>query len=185
MWHDVQASEMRLRFACRTASQRRSRGPQSDTSPGMADRPSERRCLGIPTSDLAGKEPGTPSTHARGQGGRDAAKSFLRYPAGQGGQAGQAPGGRRRRPSRAFFAPNAGYRSWPSGASPDALLLLHPLGRPAAARQQTFPVQSSAQALLRLPTRPLKPLRAQPIAGRGRRGHASCRRREEQAGPGS
>ena len=70
-WQYRPASEMGQRFTCRAASQRRSRGPQSDTSPGMADRPSERRCLGPPTPDLAGKEPGTPSTHARGQGGAD------------------------------------------------------------------------------------------------------------------
>src|SRR6188508_1356862 len=87
----------------------------------MADRPSERRCLGDPTPDLAGKEPGTPSTHARGQGGADVAKSFLRYPARHGGQAGQASGGRRRRPSRAFFAPRA-LRSEANGREP---------GRPA------------------------------------------------------
>src|SRR6185503_11274577 len=48
----------------------------------MADRPSERRRPGPPTPDLAGTEPGTPSTHARGQGGRDAAKSFSDTPQG-------------------------------------------------------------------------------------------------------
>jgi hypothetical protein len=71
--------------------------------------------------DARGLTP-VPSTHVRGQGGRDAAKPVLRYPARHGGQAGQAPGGRRRRPSRAFFAPLA-IRSWPTGASLDALLL--------------------------------------------------------------
>src|SRR6185295_4001852 len=61
----------------------RSRGPQSDTLPGMADRPSERRRLGEPTSDLAGKAPGIPSTHARGQGGMGSVKSFSDTPQGK------------------------------------------------------------------------------------------------------
>ena len=89
--------------------------------PGMAARPAERRCLGAPTPDLAGKEPGIPSTHARGQGGADCGEAGLRYPARHGGQAGQASGGRRRRPSRAFFAPRA-LRSEANGREP---------GRPA------------------------------------------------------
>ena len=156
MWHDVQASEMRLRFACRTASQRRSRGPQSDTSPGMADRPSERRRPGPPTPDLAGTEPGTPSTHARGQGGAGWGEAVLRYPARHGGQAGQASGGRRRRPSRAFFAPRA-LRSEANGREP---------GRPAppsiasggsaAARMETFRVSSALEQAAAL-TPPLFP----------------------------
>src|SRR6185369_5086746 len=81
-WHSASASEMGCRLTCRAAPQGRSRGPQSDTLPGMADRPSERRRPGPPTPDLAGTEPGTPSTHARGQGGRDAAKSFSDTPQG-------------------------------------------------------------------------------------------------------
>src|SRR5262249_52303663 len=53
----------------------------------------------------------------------DAAKSSLRDPRRVGGKAIQAPGGRRRRPGRAPFAPPAlGQR--PPGASLDALLLL-------------------------------------------------------------
>ena len=73
-----------------------------------------------------GRSRGLPRRTLEDKGVRTGAKSFLRYPARHGGQAGQASGGRRRRPSRAFFAPRA-LRSWPSGASPDALLLLsHP-----------------------------------------------------------
>src|SRR5262245_21181004 len=59
-----------------------------------------------------------------------AAKFVLRYPARHGGQAGQASSGRRRRPGRAFFAPHS-FRSWPPGASLDALLLLPSLERPS------------------------------------------------------
>src|SRR5262245_9868351 len=90
----------------------------------MADRPSERRCLGPPTPDLTGKEPGLPSTYARGQGGADAAKLFSDTPQGMVAWVGQAPGGRRRRPSRALFALKPGFLVMALGASLDALLLL-------------------------------------------------------------
>ena len=155
-WHSASASEMGCRLTCRAAPQRRSRGSQSDTLTGMAARPAERRCLGAPTPDLAGKEPGIPSTHARGQGGAGWGEAGLRYPARHGGQAGQASGGRRRRPSRAFFAPRA-LRSEANGREP---------GRPAppsiasggsaAARMETFRVSSALEQAAAL-TPPLFP----------------------------
>ena len=100
---------------------------QSDTKTGMADRPSERRRLGAPTPDLAGtRAEDFPRRTLEDKVVRSAAKSFLRYPARHGGEALQASGGRRRRPSRAFFAPNAGSghghraRAWtPCSSSAD------------------------------------------------------------------
>jgi hypothetical protein len=130
----------------RRIEQARSRGLQSDASTGMAARPAERRSGGSGVRPLAPASrqgdgfgasglapvPPVPSTHARGQGGADCGEAGLRYPARHGGQAGQASSGRRRRPSRAFFAPKPDDRSWPSGVSPDALLLL---SHPRAARR--------------------------------------------------
>ena len=147
-WHSASASEMGCRLTCRAAPQRRSRGSQSDTLTGMAARPAERRCLGAPTPDLAGKEPGIPSTHARGQGGADCGEAGLRYPARHGGQAGQASGGRRRRPSRAFFAPRA-LRSAANGREPGRPAPPSiPSSGPDAAGLTALPVQSGGRSKL-------------------------------------
>jgi len=105
VWHDAGASEMRPAVAWDRPSTR-SRGAAAWCVGWLVDRPSKRR-----------------------SGARDAAKSRLRDPAGSVDGPIQAPGGRRRRPSRAFFVPprDTGHR--PTGASLDALLLLPHLGR--------------------------------------------------------
>ena len=100
LWHDAQASEMERGGRHRAPG--RSRGVAIRCVGWSVDRPSKRR-----------------------SGARNAAKSSVRYPAGSVDRPIQAPGGRRRRPSRAFFVPLAISGHRPPGASLDALLLLY------------------------------------------------------------
>jgi hypothetical protein len=96
---------------------------------GRPDRPSAG-ALELPV--LGGEGTGDSPDARSGTRGCGLRRSRSPIPRAAGGKAGQASGGRRRRPGRAFFAPYSS-RSWPPGASLDALpLLLAPRADSAA-----------------------------------------------------
>ena len=136
----------------------------------LVDRPSKRqRARESPRTGL-GVEARAPSAHRRGRS-PDAAKSSLRDPAGLVERPIQAPGGRRRRPSRAFFAPHA-IRSEANGREP---------GRPAPP-----PIPSGGSTVARLDLLALVRLRSESRASRciDPGGHRACRyRRPARHGP--
>ena len=78
---------------------------QFDTKTGMADRPSERRCRKLRLRTWRGRGRGFPRHTLEDKVVRIAAKPLSDTPRGMVEEALQAPGGRRRRPSRASLRP--------------------------------------------------------------------------------
>jgi hypothetical protein len=95
---------------------------QPDAKTGMADETVRAPVPRFPTSDLRGRRRGFPRHTFGDRVVRAVAKPPSETPRGMVEEALQASGGRRRRPSRAFFAPYATGHGHP-GASLDALLL--------------------------------------------------------------